>query len=188
MLRCEFLIHHRHLFAAANRIVGFSTTCVMVADFGVACGLRVDEAQLNETGVVVGTPAYMSPEQATAGRDLDGRSDIYELGCVLNEMLAGHPPFTGTNHRELLARHALDPLPPLRRARPAVPDTVEHAITKALAKVPADRFPTAVEFAQALGTLAAPSVPGPIFTSASPAHAFGTRNMFDGARRRTMRA
>src|SRR5438034_2652226 len=83
----------------------------------------------------------MSPEQATGAMQLDGRSDVYSLGCVLYEMLAGHPPFLGTTAQEILARHALDPVPPLRTIRPELPQAVEHAVRKALAKSPADRFP-----------------------------------------------
>jgi serine/threonine-protein kinase len=92
----------------------------------------------------------MSPEQAAGQPDLDGRSDLYSVGCMLYEMLAGHAPFLGRTAQELLARHALDPVPPLRSVRPGVPVDVEQAITKALAKVPADRFRAASEFAEAL--------------------------------------
>src|SRR3954462_7383138 len=99
----------------------------------------------------------MSPEQATATRELDGRSDLYALGCVLYEMLAGQPPFGGATAQQLLARHAMDPVPPLRTVRAAVPDAVERSVMRALAKVPADRFPTAAAFADAL--TAAPREP-----------------------------
>src|SRR5438477_458695 len=82
----------------------------LVADFGIARALTVASGQtVTETGVAVGTPAYMSPEQATASGELDGRADIYALGCVLYEMLAGHPPFVGATAQEVLGRHALDP-------------------------------------------------------------------------------
>ena len=123
----------------------------VVADFGISRAIGAAGGEtLTQTGLVVGTPAYMSPEQAAGQLDLDGRSDLYSLGCVLYEMLAGHAPFLGRTPQELLARHALDPLPPLRSVRPGVPVDVEQAITKALAKVPADRFATASEFAEAL--------------------------------------
>jgi TolB-like protein/tetratricopeptide (TPR) repeat protein len=92
----------------------------------------------------------MSPEQAAADGPLDGRSDLYALGCVAYEMLAGGPPFTGPTAQAILARHAVDPVPPLRTVRGTVPETVAYAIERALAKMPADRFATAGEFAQAL--------------------------------------
>ena len=93
----------------------------------------------------------MSPEQAAASRELDGRSDLYALGCVLYEMLAGQPPFVGATAQQLLARHAIDPVPPLRTVRATVPEGVERSVMRALAKVPADRFPTAAEFAAGAG-------------------------------------
>ncbi|HZN97731.1 MAG TPA: serine/threonine-protein kinase, partial [Gemmatimonadales bacterium] len=123
----------------------------MVADFGIA--RAVDKAggeRLTETGIALGTPAYMSPEQASPDSRLDSRSDIYSLGCVAYEMLAGEPPFTGPSAQAIVARHAVDPVPPLRTVRSTVPEPVELAIERALAKVPADRFPTATEFAKAL--------------------------------------
>ena len=123
----------------------------VVADFGVARAISAaGDDRLTETGLALGTPAYMSPEQATAARDLDGRSDLYALGCVLYEMLAGQPPFLGATAQQLLARHAIDPVPPLRTVRATVPVGVEQSVMRALAKIPADRFPTAAEFAEAL--------------------------------------
>jgi len=124
----------------------------LVADFGIA--KAVTEAggeRLTGTGVSIGTPAYMSPEQAEATKPVDARSDLYSLGCVLYEMLAGHPPFVGTTAHELIVRHASDPVPPLRSGRSAVPEPIEDAVEKALAKVPADRYATAQQFQQALG-------------------------------------
>lgn len=123
----------------------------VVADFGIA--RAVDAAgtgRLTETGLAVGTPAYMSPEQASGDHSLDGRSDIYGLGCIAYEMLGGEPPFTGPNPQAVIARHTVDPVPRLRTLRPTVPEGVERAVEKALAKVPADRFDTAEEFAGAL--------------------------------------
>jgi TolB-like protein/Tfp pilus assembly protein PilF len=124
--------------------------CV-VADFGIAHAVdAAGTTRLTETGLALGTPAYMSPEQASGGRALDGRSDIYSLGCLVYEMLGGEPPFTGPSPQAVMARHALDPVRPLRTLRPTVPEGVEHAVEKALAKVPTDRFATAEQFAQQL--------------------------------------
>jgi TolB-like protein/Tfp pilus assembly protein PilF len=126
----------------------------MVADFGVARGLceACDPSVSTAPGMAVGTPAYMSPEQASADPSADARSDQYSLACVLYEMLAGQPPFAGTGARATMARHAFEPVPPLRGLRPEVPVAVEHAILRALAKEPLARFATMAEFAEALAT------------------------------------
>jgi serine/threonine protein kinase/tetratricopeptide (TPR) repeat protein len=123
----------------------------LVADFGIsrAVGGRGDE-RLTDTGVVVGTPAYMSPEQAAGERELDGRTDVYSLGAVLYEMLAGEPPYTGATPQVLLAKRLTGDIPHVSRVRSAVPAPVERALEKALASNPADRFPTPAEFARAL--------------------------------------
>jgi tetratricopeptide (TPR) repeat protein len=132
----------------------------VVADFGIGRAISAAAAdRLTETGLALGTPAYMSPEQAVGSQEVDARSDLYALGCVLYEMLAGHPPFLGATAQEVLARHALDPVPSLRTARDAVPEAVERSAMKALAKVPADRFPTVAQFAAALVTTPEETVP-----------------------------
>jgi serine/threonine-protein kinase len=122
-----------------------------VADFGVAAAIGGAEAgRLTTTGLSVGTPAYMSPEQGTGGEALDERTDIYGLACVLYEMLAGHPPFMGSSRQEILARHLMDPVPSLMAARSSVPGAVDRAVRRALAKAPIDRFATATDFSSAL--------------------------------------
>src|SRR5438105_6270963 len=133
----------------------------VVADFGIARAIVAAGAeQLTDTGLAVGTPGYMSPEQATGAEHLDGRSDVYSLGCMLYEMLAGHPPFLGTTAQEILARHSLDAVPPLRTIRPELPEAVELAVRKALAKSPADRWRTPAALSEALAqAVAPPSLP-----------------------------
>jgi serine/threonine-protein kinase len=149
----------------------------LVSDFGIARALQAGEEKLTETGLVVGTPAYMSPEQSAGDRELDGRSDIYSLGTVLYEMLAGEPPFTGPTAQAIMIRRLSDPAPPVRRARPAVPEAVERALLRALAPTAADRFPTAAEFARAIeagerstetATVTRPAAPAPVSPRAHP--------------------
>jgi eukaryotic-like serine/threonine-protein kinase len=123
----------------------------MVADFGIALAINAAAGErLTETGVFVGTTEYMSPEQATGDLTLDARSDVYSLGCVLYEMLAGEPPYTGPTAQAQIAKRLVDPVPAVRRLRAAVPAGVERALGKALARVPADRFTSAGAFAEAL--------------------------------------
>jgi serine/threonine-protein kinase len=127
----------------------------IVADFGLA---RVIDAAMSEkvteTGITLGTPAYMSPEQSLGDVHVDGRSDVYSLGCVLFEMLAGEPPFVGRTPQAILARRLSDPAPHLRALRD-IPESVEEAVLVALARAPADRYPGATQFADALRHCAA---------------------------------
>ena len=134
----------------------------VVADFGVATAISAaagESIYITDRGFAVGTPAYMSPEQASAERDLDGRSDLYSLACVLFEMLTGQPPFSGSGARATMARHAIEPPPSIRSLRPTVPVAVELALTKALAKAPEDRFPGMADFCEALATPATVAMP-----------------------------
>ncbi len=125
----------------------------LVADFGVARGLQsAGGEQLTQTGSSVGTPAYMSPEQAMGDAAIDGRSDLYSLGCVLYEMLTGEAPYIGPSAQAITAKRLLDPVPSARRLRETVPPSVDQALQTLLAKAPADRFPTAEAFARALTT------------------------------------
>ncbi len=123
----------------------------VIADFGIALAVSAAGGdRITEMGIYLGTPEYMSPEQASADRELDGRSDLYSLACVLYEMLAGHAPFTGSEGRAVMTRHMMDPVPPLVTVRPDISSTVAYAVSRALAKVPSDRFATPAEFAEAL--------------------------------------
>ena len=122
-----------------------------VADFGIARAIRyATETRFTANGLALGTPAYMSPEQAAGEDELDGRSDIYSLGCVLYEMLTGELPFRAESVQALLARHISEPPPSVRAARPDAPPNVEDALRVALAKEPAHRFQTADAFERAL--------------------------------------
>ncbi len=121
----------------------------VVADFGVARALAATAEPLTSSGMVVGTPHYMSPEQSS-GAAVDGRSDQYSLACTLYEMLIGEPPFGGPTFQAVRARHSVEPVPSLRVVRQTVPQTLEEAIVRAMAKVPADRFATMQRFLDAL--------------------------------------
>ena len=105
---------------------------------------------LTQTGMTLGTAAYMSPEQVTAEKHIDGRSDVYSLACVTYEMLAGQPPFTGPNPTAIMARQAMEMPPSLTIVRKTIPDEVEETVFQALAKSPVDRFESAADFADAL--------------------------------------
>ena len=126
----------------------------VVTDFGIARALSAagEGGQITKTGTIIGTPAYMSPEQATGSDEIDGRSDEYSLACVVYEMFVGAPPFTGPTAQAIIARHSLDMVSPPSIVRSTIPDAVEGAILRALSKVPADRYPTTALFAEALNT------------------------------------
>jgi eukaryotic-like serine/threonine-protein kinase len=130
----------------------------MVADFGVALVASAAGDRMTATGLALGTPEYMSPEQAAGEPTVDARSDVYSLGCVLYELLAGEPPYTGPTAQAVIAKRFTDPVPAIRRLRPAVPLAIEQALMKALGRVPADRFESAEAFATAL-TAPAPAQP-----------------------------
>jgi eukaryotic-like serine/threonine-protein kinase len=124
----------------------------LVADFGIARPMASSARgkTLTEAGMAIGTPSYMSPEQATGERALDARSDIYSLGCVVYEMLAGQPPFTGPTVEVVARQHVTATPPPVTQYRPMVPPHLGAILSRALAKAPADRFRTSGEFAEAL--------------------------------------
>jgi serine/threonine-protein kinase len=123
----------------------------MVTDFGIALAAGAAPSErLTHAGLMVGTPEYMSPEQAAREGTLDARSDVYSLGCVLYELLAGEPPYTGPTAQAVIAKRFTDPVPRVRRLRAVVSPAVEQAVMKALARVPADRFASADAFAAAL--------------------------------------
>ncbi|HKV49909.1 MAG TPA: protein kinase [Gemmatimonadaceae bacterium] len=125
----------------------------MLTDFGIALAVReAGGNRLTESGTSLGTPQYMSPEQATGDRTLDARSDVYSLGAVLYEMLTGEPPHTGATVQAVIAKLITERPTSVRVLRDTVPDALDRAVTKALAKVPADRYQTAAEFVAALGT------------------------------------
>jgi eukaryotic-like serine/threonine-protein kinase len=146
-----------------------------VADFGIAQALEAaGDERLTGTGIMVGTPAYMSPEQGAGARTLDGRSDIYSLGCVLFELLTGELPFSGPTPQAVIARRFVEPPPRVSLLRAGMPADVENAVARALAREPVDRFQTAAEFAQALagartGAAPTPTPPStPVSTASLP--------------------
>jgi serine/threonine-protein kinase len=136
----------------------------LVADFGIALAVSAaGGTRLTETGLSIGTPHYMSPEQAMGDRELDARSDIYSLGAVLYEMLAGDPPYTGSTAQAIVAQVITEKAPPVTAVRDTVPQHVEASIAKALSRLPADRFASAADFATALATpgFTLPAMTGP---------------------------
>ncbi len=125
----------------------------LVADFGIARAVSAAGGRLTATGLAVGTPMYMSPEQALGGDDVDARADLYSLGCVLYEMLTGAEPFSGPSLQAILAQSITGPRPRARKLRPEVPPALEAIVTRALAREPADRFPDAEAMGSALAEL-----------------------------------
>jgi len=141
----------------------------LVADFGIARALGSEDGRLTETGLAVGTPAYMSPEQASGDKAVDARTDIYSLGGVLYEMLAGELPFTGPTMQAVIVKRLTEAVPSVRKARPAVPEAVAETLQRALAPLPADRFATAGDFARALSSPATPVPSAPVAVEPPPA-------------------
>src|SRR5262245_12989991 len=140
----------------------------LVADFGIARALAGSDERLTETGMSLGTPAYMSPEQASGDKAIDARTDVYSLGCVLYELLAGEPPYTGPSAQVIIMKRFTEPVPSVRKARPSVPESVDQAIQRALAPIVADRHATAADFARALQPSATAATPAAT-TVATPA-------------------
>lgn len=153
----------------------FEAGHAVVADFGIAHAISEAAAgntRLTESGLVVGTVGYMSPEQALSSQPVDGRADIYSLGCVLFEMLTGELPVGGPTPQAIIARKTLEPVPGIRALRAGVPAAVEAAVRRALAPAPDDRFATARDFAAALAAAATaatarPPLRGPLVIAAS---------------------
>jgi serine/threonine-protein kinase len=134
-----------------------------IADFGIARAITAAGGErMTETGLSLGTPQYMSPEQATADQQIDARSDIYSLACVVYEMLAGETPHTGPTTQSIIAKLMTERPVRLRTVRETVPEPMEQAIMKALARVPADRFSSAAEFSAALSPERAVEPPGDV--------------------------
>ncbi|MEO8620032.1 MAG: protein kinase [bacterium] len=141
----------------------------VVADFGIARALNAAGSErITQTGMSVGTPMYMSPEQAAGETDIDGRSDLYSLACVLYEMLGGQPPFTGATAATITRQHMIANPPPITNLRPSVPAPVVDALQRALSKAPADRFNPVAQFGSAIapsaltaGHVAAPNARQP---------------------------
>ncbi len=162
--RCEAVaeaLAHAHAANVVHRDIKpanilLSSDRVRVVDFGIARAFTTSAASqgLTSSGVQIGTLNYMSSEQAAGHGDVDRRTDIYALGCVLYEMIAGEPPFSGATQATVVARHVLDPVPSLRTVRPSVPQGLEDVVYKALAKSPSDRYQTANEMVGALAAAA----------------------------------
>ena len=180
-------LHYAHEHGVVHRdikpdniLVEAASGRAVVTDFGIARAAQA-EVRLTATGIAVGTPAYMSPEQAMGEREVDGRADIYSLGVVAYQMLAGELPFTAANTPSMLMKHLSEPPRPLLELRPDLPANLASAIERALCKAPGDRWPTAAAFRDALAenapvtltaTAAAPrpvaAPPAPVAPSVAP--------------------
>ena len=145
---------HRHGFLHRDvkpENILLSGDAAIVADFGIGRAVIASAMDPRTTsGTIVGTPLYMSPEHGLGERDLDGRSDLYSLGCVFYEMLVGEPPFTGRDVRTIVARHAGERIPSILVARPDLPPEVEDVVARAMAKAPVARFPSGAAMADAM--------------------------------------
>ncbi len=154
-------LSHAHSYGVVHRDIKPENILLtgghaIIADFGVARAVSVaDDDQLTQTGVAIGTPAYMSPEQASGKTEIDGRSDQYALGCLLFEMLAGQPPFSARTTSGLLTQHLSVPPPPVAALRPSVPAELAALLQRLLAKAPADRYQTAAQVVQLLASIEA---------------------------------
>ena len=147
----------------------------MVADFGIALAVSAAAGgRMTETGLSLGTPHYMSPEQATAEKEITARSDVYSLGSVLYEMITGSPPHTGATAQQIIMKIITEPAAPVTQFRKSVPQNVAGAVAKSLEKLPADRFESAQAFADALGN--------PAYTNAAAATSTGGARLFAGSR------
>src|SRR5262245_9201535 len=135
----------------------FNEGNAMVADFGIGKALS-STATMTQTGLAIGTPAYMSPEQASGEQEIDGRSHIYSLGCVLHETLSGEVPFTGANAQAIMTKRFLSPVPHVKAVRD-VPEGVDALVTRSLARAPVDRYATAAQLADPIRAYTTGSVP-----------------------------
>ncbi len=154
----------------------------LVADFGIALAVQSAGGQrMTQTGLSLGTPQYMSPEQAMGERTIDARSDIYALGAVTYEMLTGAPPFTGASVQAIVARVLSSEAEPPSRVRSTIPPNVEQAVLTALAKLPADRHASAAEFATALATVSGAHSSGAMTSRAHGVRTRSTATLLAGA-------
>ncbi len=149
-------LDHAHAAGVVHRDIKpenivFDHGTAVICDFGIARAVMTAGGErISTSGLVVGTPAYMSPEQASGLPEIDHRADIYGLGCVVYEMFVGEPPFTGRSTQAIMTKQVKERPPSLRVVRPDLPEPVETAVNTALAKAPEDRFANGAEFAAAL--------------------------------------